>query len=298
MSEKLYEVLKRASLFLEKHNREARVAEILLQHYLQLSRSQFFMNLRELVPEHKLVQFEKDLLLHAETGIPVQHLTGYEMFYGREFHVNKDVLVPRPETEELVQHAISLMENKSNINIVDVGTGSGVIAITLALELPAGANVYAIDISNDALAIAKRNAEKHQADVHFLQGDFLEPLIKEKKKVDLLISNPPYIALEEASEMADTVKNFDPRLALFAEEEGLAAYKRIVKQAREILNPDGRVAFEIGAKQREPVTNIILSAFPEADVECLQDINGKDRIISAKMRLGQMCLQKREKRTK
>lgn len=185
--------------FLEKNNRETRVAVLLLQHHLNVSRTQYFAQMREDIPQHIIEKFRADVVKHAETGIPIQHLMGYEMFYGRKYSVNENVLIPRPETEELVLHVMEHAPKDKPITIVDVGTGSGVIAITLALELP-NADVYAIDISPDALGMAKKNAEDLAANVTFLQGDFLDPFVKQGLRADIIVSNPPYIAEEERSE--------------------------------------------------------------------------------------------------
>lgn len=279
MSEKLYEVLKRASLFLEKHGREPRVAEILLQHHLQVSRSNFFMMMRDEISNEVVLAFQKDVELHAQTGIPVQHLTGYEMFYGEKFYVNEDVLIPRPETEELVEHVIQLVKNQP-VTIADIGTGSGVIAITLAKQLES-ATVFATDISPDALRVAKQNAQAQNADVTFYQGDFLEPLLINNIQVDILVSNPPYIAREEEAHLSDTVKNFDPVLALFADEEGLYAYRKIIADSPKVVKSQGKLIFEIGHTQGEAVTQIIKEVYPNSSIQTIKDINGKDRIVSA-----------------
>ncbi|WP_087973642.1 peptide chain release factor N(5)-glutamine methyltransferase [Oceanobacillus rekensis] len=279
---KQFEVLRWASLFLEKHRREARVAEILLQHHLRVTRSQFFMLMQEPLPKAVVDPFKADIEKHAKTGIPVQHLTGYETFYGREFTVNKHVLIPRPETEELVLHVIQSAKNSNTeqLTIIDIGTGSGVIATTLALELPT-ATVYATDISDKALAVAKANAENLQANVHFLQGDFLQPVIDESIQADIIVSNPPYIAKEDAPSMSDTVKNFDPELALFAEAGGLAAYQQIISQVPEVMKSSALLAFEIGHEQGDALHALIHQKFPTSNVTTIQDINKKDRIISA-----------------
>lgn len=284
MTIKQYEVLKRASLFLEENDREPRFAELLLQHHLGLSRSAFYLNMREPIPEEVYQAFQADLEKHVNTGVPLQHLTGYEEFYGRRFQVNESVLIPRPETEELVQQTIAAVTLKENqkVRIVDVGTGSGIIAITLALELPE-AEVFATDISEAALQVARANAKRLEAHVTFLQGDFLEPLIERQLPVDILVSNPPYIAETEREELQDTVKNFDPDLALFAADEGLAAYKKIVKQAAKLINRYGWIAFEIGHMQGEAVKQLVVESFPDSNVEIIQDINGKDRIVLTKI---------------
>lgn len=284
MTLKQYEVLKRASLFLEANNREPRFAELLLQHHLGLSRSAFFLNMRETIPEEVYHAFQTDLEKHVNTGIPLQHLTGYEEFYGRRFQVNESVLIPRPETEELVQHTIAAVYLRGNqkVRIVDVGTGSGIIAITLALELPE-ADVFATDISEAALHVARANAARLGADVTFFEGDFLQPLTERQLPVDILVSNPPYIAEAERGELHDTVKNFDPDLALFAADDGLAAYKKIMKQATELINRNGLIAFEIGHMQGEAVKQLVEESFPDSNVEIIQDINGKDRIVLVKI---------------
>lgn len=279
---KQYEVLKRASLFLEKYNRETRVAELLLEHHLGLSRNAFFMNMREAIALDVEDTFMADVKKHAETGIPIQHLIGYEEFYGRRFSVDNHVLIPRPETEELVQQVIKTVKGNADtpIRLVDVGTGSGIIAITLALELE-NVEVLATDISSEALKVAKQNAFELGASVTFKQGDFLESLINENIFVDIIVSNPPYIAETERKDLSDTVKNFDPALALFAEGNGLAAYKRIIIQAKEMLKSDGILAFEIGHTQGEAIKQLIIESFPQATVDIMKDINGKDRIVFA-----------------
>src|SRR5699024_990416 len=164
---KQYEVLQRASLFLQQHNCETKIAEILLQHFLQLSRTEFYLNMQAIITEQTMQKFWDAINVHVTTGMPVQHLTGYEYFYGRKFYVNEHVLIPRPETEELIEHVVREMQmhkNDEHLTITDLGTGSGVIAITLALELPY-TNVYATDISKKALHMAQKNAAKHHAKV-------------------------------------------------------------------------------------------------------------------------------------
>ncbi|ASN04052.1 peptide chain release factor N(5)-glutamine methyltransferase [Virgibacillus necropolis] len=275
---KQYEVLQWASLFLEKHHREIHVGELLLQHYLDMSRSSFFANMRETLPVDIVDKFKESIVLHAETGIPIQHITGVETFYGREFFVNKDVLIPRPETEELIEHVIQSAPDKP-LSLVDVGTGSGIIAITLALELP-NAQVYATDISSLALDVAKQNAEKLNANVTFLQGDFMQPVIENEINPDVIVSNPPYIEMSDKPNLSDTVKNYDPHLALFADEDGLAAYKKIIHS---IPSSVKLIVFEIGYAQGQAVTRLVKNKYPKAEVAVMKDINGHDRIISVKV---------------
>ena len=277
---KQYEVLQWASLFLEKHNCEPTIAEILLQHYLHVSRSKFYMMMQDPVPDEIIAQFTRDIKTHVQTGVPVQHLTGYEFFYGRKFAVTENTLIPRPETEELVQHIIKMELDKPTI--IDIGTGSGVIAITLALEIP-NATIYATDISEKALDIAKKNATELKADVTFVQGNFLKPIIEQNIQADIIVSNPPYIAKSDKGSMSRTVKDFDPELALFADENGLAAYQQILELSTKMAETPRIIAFEIGYQQGEAVCKLIKKNYPHSSVEIIQDINGKDRIVSAKL---------------
>lgn len=282
----IHEVRRWASLFLEKYGREPGVVEILLQHHLGMSRAQLLATERDAFPSYAVDNFTRDVKKHAETAIPVQHLTGRESFYGRDYFVDKHVLIPRPETEELVLGVIDYVKAaklKNPPRIVDVGTGSGVIAITLKLELGTP-EVCATDLSEEALTVARRNAESLEADVTFTQGDFLKPLVDNKQaQVDIIVSNPPYIAYEEQDALSDTVKNYDPELALFAEEEGLAAYKQILAQARSVISKNALIAFEIGHMQGNRVQALISAYFPDSVVDVRQDINGKDRIVFAEV---------------
>ncbi|WP_419893045.1 peptide chain release factor N(5)-glutamine methyltransferase [Oceanobacillus kimchii] len=282
MSDKCYEVLQRASLFLEKAGREPKVAEILLLHHLQITKEKLLMRWRDSIDKNTIEAFEKDIFTHVETGVPVQHLTKVEHFYGREFEVNQHVLIPRPETEELVQQVIQQAHTMDKpLTIVDVGTGSGVIAITLALELP-GSRVFATDISDKALSVAKRNAQALQAEVTFLEGNFLEPFLGLNQTADIVVSNPPYIPSSKSEELQDTVKNFDPELALFAENNGLAAYHAILRQMQTMkLSEQSILAFEIGFDQSAAITNMIRQNLPSREVCTIKDINEKDRILLA-----------------
>ncbi|MGM8364766.1 peptide chain release factor N(5)-glutamine methyltransferase [Virgibacillus sp. W0181] len=278
---KQYEVLAWASLFLKNHGRDSHVAEMLLQHHLNVPRAAFFTMMRDTIPETVLNAFMGDIKNHAKTGVPVQHIIGSDMFYGRNFLVNEHVLIPRPETEELVQSVLSSagkMNEKDDLTIVDIGTGSGVVATTLALELPY-ATVYATDISKEALTTATRNADRLDADVHFMEGDFLEPLIKNNIQPHIIVSNPPYIDWNEKEQLADTVKNFDPELALFANERGLASYKEIISQSHNVSTNLKLIAFEIGHDQGESVSTLLENAYPNIKTSTIIDINNRERIV-------------------
>lgn len=281
---KQYEVLNRASLFLKEYNREEAVAPLLLQHYLNVTRAVFYMRMREEVPSGVVCDFQDAIKRHAETGIPIAHITGAAAFYGRDFSVSDNVLIPRPETEELVAGVLDFVRDWTMPpTIVDIGTGSGIIAITLALELE-NADMYATDISTDALKIARKNAMALEGEVTFLQGDLLGPIGESGIQPDIIVSNPPYIAEQEAVELDDTVRAFDPEIALFAADNGLEIYKRLFQQLaqREDILPR-LVAVEIGHEQGESVEQVAKEAFPKSIVRVQQDMNGKDRMVFVEM---------------
>lgn len=205
---------------------------------------------------------------------PVQYIVGNVDFFGLNFIVNKDVLIPRFETEELVEKTIKLINKKftKKIDVVDLGTGSGCIAITLAKLL--NTSIDAVDISHAALEVAKNNALKNNADVNFYEGNFLEPLVK---KYDVIISNPPYISYDE--EIMDIVKNNEPKLALYANNNGLECYEEILKNVKNYLNDKYLIAFEIGYEQGNDIKNIILKYLPNSSITIKKDLTGKDRYI-------------------
>lgn len=207
-----------------------------------------------------------------ENGEPVQYIVGNVDFYGYNFIVNKNVLIPRFETEELVDRTIKYIKKylNDNLDIVDLGTGSGCIAITLKKEL--NCNIDAVDISKDALKVAKENSIKNNVDINFIEGDMLKPL---SKKYDVIISNPPYISYNE--EIEDLVKNNEPHSALYAEDEGLYYYKEIIKNANNYLKEKAIIAFEIGYLQGAKLKEYASNYFDKVIVE--QDLSGKDRFL-------------------
>lgn len=280
---KQYEVLHWASSFLEKHGRETSSAAILLQHHLQMTPATFYLHMQEQIEKEVWQAFAKDITKHAETGIPVQHLIGTAPFFGRDFLVNEDVLIPRFDTEVLIEKIIACLEEQEDLSrftLVDIGTGSGIIAITLKLAFPM-MNVYATDISEKALAVAKKNASMHEATIEWLQGDFLGPFLKQQMNADLVVSNPPYIDRNDTGDLQDTVKDFDPALALYAENHGLQAYQTIVEQTLQLNQQTLQyLFFEIGYNQAEAVTSIIRTAYPSSDYTVLQDLGEQNRVIA------------------
>lgn len=280
---KLYEALHWASSFLEERGLEKPIAEILLKHFLEVDRSAFFEKMQDELPENVINHLEAALSIVAE-GVPVQYITGDEQFYGRTFYVNRNVLIPRPETEELVQGVLerieTTFEGQSNIHVVDVGTGSGAIAITLALENKK-LNVSSIDISDKALEVASKNSKNLNANVTFVEGDMLAPLIAKNKKVDVVVSNPPYISVADYEKLAPNVRNYEPVIALVGGQTGYEFYEEMMPQLPQVLNEKAIIAFEVGVNQTKTVAELIKNTFPNAKIEIEDDINGKDRMVFA-----------------
>lgn len=213
-------------------------------------------------------------LERLEQGEPIQYIVGNVDFYHSNFKITKDVLIPRFETEELVDKTINYIKMylKEPLNIVDLGTGSGCIAISIKKEIDC--NMDAVDISKQALKIARMNAKENNVDINFYCGSFLEPL---NKKYDVIISNPPYISYDE--EIMDVVKNNEPALALYADNNGLACYEEILKNISKYLNDKSIIAFEIGYKQSDSIKNIVQNYLPNARISIEKDLQGKDRFI-------------------
>jgi len=282
---KIFEALKWASSFLREHGREENIGEMLLCHYLDLSRAQLLAEMREELPPDVKEKFVS-AMEKVVSGVPVQHIMGYEEFYGRKFLVNEEVLIPRPETEELVQGLLARMGRlypaTDVIKIVDVGTGSGAISVTLALESNR-LDVMTVDIAKASIDVAQENAARLGAKVRFIEGDLLGPLIEEEKKVDVVVSNPPYIPEDDIETLSTVVKDHEPLRALVGGQDGLDFYRRFMKEIPLVLKERGIVAFEVGVGQGEAVAQMLRDAFPGAKVEVVNDINGKDRMVFAEI---------------
>ena len=272
------ELLNNSIESLVKNNREERAAYELLKNVLVLESYELYNKLDDILQDDEINQFNALLNEYIE-GRPLQHILGYETFLGRDIIVNEDVLIPRYETEELVEnilyHIDDYFEKYDEIKVADIGSGSGAIALTLDLEEPK-TKMYGVDISLDAIEVAKENSNKFEAKVEYFQGNLIEPLLDNKIKVDILVSNPPYIPDSEYVE--DNVKDYEPNIALFGGKKGLDFYERIFKDANKVINERALLAFEIGHNQKEEITNLVKKYFDD-EFEILKDINGKDRML-------------------
>ena len=209
---------------------------------------------------------------------PLQYITGNCEFYGRNFFVNNDVFIPRPETETLINIALSVLDSVSNQKILDICTGSGCIAITLAKELN-NPNISAIDISNKALNIAMLNAKNHNVDINFEQINILSDPYK--NKLDMIVCNPPYIPINEMDTIMDDVKLYEPKIALTDGSDGLSFYKRINDLAPSIVVPGGHILLEVGLQQHPHFVKDILDVKLFSQIEIVPDLNGDPRILKA-----------------
>ncbi|MDU0287053.1 peptide chain release factor N(5)-glutamine methyltransferase [Staphylococcus pseudintermedius] len=245
---------------------------------LQWSRTSLILNEMTPMAESTLKQLN-DGLSQLLTGMPVQYVVGQSEFYGRQFKVNSDVLIPRPETEEVVHYFLTQLAAAKVV--ADIGVGSGAIAITLKAERPE-LRVIATDISFQALAVARENAQRLQRDITFLQGNALQPLIDQGVRLDGLISNPPYIGEHERTLMDNSVIQYEPHVALFAAQEGYQVYAAILRDLPHVMQDGAPVVFEIGFQQGAQLTRMMQQLYPHITPEVINDINGHARIFHFK----------------
>ena len=224
--------------------------------------------LKELYPNEYEEKLKK-----LESHYPIQYLIGFVNFYGYKINVNEDVLIPRFETEYLVNDTIKLIKKYiKEPKIIDIGTGSGCIAITLSKEL--NTNVSALDISEKAIKVAKENAVENNADISFICEDISD--FNSKEKFNVLISNPPYV---KRKSYVDKETNYEPQNAIFADEGGLKFYKIILDKSKDLLNENNIIAFEIGDDQADDIVGLVKQYYPNANIIAKNDLNGFNRYI-------------------
>ncbi|MFQ5855217.1 MAG: peptide chain release factor N(5)-glutamine methyltransferase [Anaerolineae bacterium] len=259
-------------------------AEVLLAHVLDISRAALLARLTDPLPAGARATFENLITrrLHHE---PVAYLTSHQEFYELDFYVDQRVLIPRPETELLVDRAIAIRNSKfeirnSKLNIVDVGTGSGCIAVALAVHLPQ-AEIYATDVSPEAMEVAQINVERHRVvdRVHLIQSDLLRDM-DPRIRFDIVVANLPYVSDSELAQLPAPVRDYEPvEWALQAGPDGLDLIRRLLDQAQAQLQRGGVVLLEIGAKQGAATSELARRRFPEADVRVWKDLAGLDRVV-------------------
>jgi len=267
----LAEALQEAAALLAPSATAQRDAELLLLHVMHLSRAELLAHPEREFTERQTNHYQAAILRRAHHE-PVQHIIGKQEFYGRDFIVNRLVLIPRPETEHLVEAVLAIRPGPERI--LDIGTGSGILAITLALELP-NATVTATDISGAALAVAEKNGQQLGAAerIRFVTSDLFATLGEER--FACIVSNPPYVATSEVLE--PQVRDYEPAMALYAGEDGLTIYRRLIPDATEHLEPGGHLLLEIGYGQRGAVEQMLAqSGF--VDIRLVDDLQGFPRV--------------------
>ena len=272
------QVLREAKERLYAAGQGEQAAQLLMLELANLEAHNLYMEYDEEVPQDLLEAFEAGIR-RMEQGEPLGHVLGFEWFYGYRFKVNPDVLIPRPETEELVANILAAYDecfDGQDVDVIDVGTGSGAIAIALRKE-EAHLQVTASDISEQAVAVARKNAADNAADVTFLTGDMLEPFIEAGIRCDILVSNPPYIPVHE--QMEHSVVDFEPHVAQFGGEDGLKFYREIFANAHRVIKEKAILAFEMGYDQGERLRALAKEHFPDARVEIIKDLSGKNRML-------------------
>lgn len=249
-------------------------AEVLLAHALHSERAYLYAHATDELPERAWIHYGRYLNERLQ-GKPTQYITCHQEFYGRDFYVNPAVLIPRPETEHLVEAALAAWKRRPHARVLDVGTGSGAIAITIALET--GSRVLASDISEAALVVAERNRRVLQAPVSFVAADLLDAV--SPSSIDLLVSNPPYVPGADAANMQSEVRDWEPPIALFAGETGLEIYRRLITAAARAVKPGGLLLIELGFQSLEPVRELLSPLW--TDIEVTSDLAGLPRVIGA-----------------
>ena len=252
---------------------EAESLSFVYRSLKNLSFTDFIFTLQQEVTEEEK-QFVEEIYQKLAAHIPAQYIIGHADFFGMQLKVDERVLIPRPETEELVD--LILTENpEKNLKVLDIGTGSGAIALALAKNRPDW-SVTAADISQDALDLSLENANTQNLNLSFIKSDCFSEI---SSKYDIIVSNPPYISRADEVEVGLNVLHSEPHLALFADEDGLAIYRRIAEDSKDYLNDGGKIYLEIGYKQGQSVPDLFRKNFPEKRVRTLKDQFGQDRMV-------------------
>ncbi|MBC8231720.1 peptide chain release factor N(5)-glutamine methyltransferase [bacterium] len=253
--------------------------ELLLGHILNKSRLQLYMDFEQVVSKEHLAQY-RELIKKRIERVPVAYLTNHKEFMSLSFYVDESVLIPRPETEVLVENVLKLQSD--DCNVLDLGTGSGAIVVTLATKR-VDWKFIATDISTEAVVVAEKNAQRHRVSerITFLQGNLFEPLQDESMKFDCIVSNPPYIPSDEISTLMPEVRDYEPRIAIDSGTAGLDFIERLVAESPRFLKENGQLLFEFGYQQDEAVRDLIQSNPQYTDCNIIKDYAGIERVVVA-----------------
>lgn len=274
MNNSFFKAQQWAFSFIEGSNADRSGVELLLKEQMGWNDTELLMHLRDEMPQEELEKFQRNVEKYVN-GYPAQYIIGKADFYGSKFKVNENTLIPRMETEELVDWILN--ENKVNdsLRVVDIGTGTGAIGLSLKKAVPEW-KITLSDISTEALKVAAENAQTLDKEVYLTQSDLFENL---NGKFDIIVSNPPYIAENEKGLMDQSVLEHEPSLALFADNQGLKIYQRLAKECAPYLADDALMYLEIGFKQGKAVKEIFQKEFPDAKITIKKDISNHDRMV-------------------
>jgi release factor glutamine methyltransferase len=271
------EALRSAAERLELHHvsNNRLTSELLIAHALSVSREYLYSHDDRVLTDDELQKIE-DLLYDRIGGVPLQYIVGRQEFWGRYFSVNPSVLIPRPETEYIVETVLEKKGDQTSQSLLDVGTGSGCIAVTLALEIP-GATVFAADISEAAVRVARQNAASLGANVNFVCMDVLDAI---SERFDFIVSNPPYVRRDDITRLQREVREHEPHVALFSPEDELAIYRRLVSGAEQMLNPGGYLIMEVGLGMDDKVMTLFGPGWEKLPTKA--DLQGIPRTVNAR----------------
>lgn len=277
----IWQAMKRAEEILTENGRPDALidAKLLMLYVMEYSESQLLLNRQKVMPTDKVSTYKEVVLIRA-TGIPLQHITHEQEFMGLSFYVNENVLIPRQDTESLIERILEKSKQNGFITGLDIGTGTGCIGISLAYYIK-GLHMTLVDISEKALEVARYNVKAHDLEnrITTLQSNVLAQY--QGEKVDLIVSNPPYIAKKDMANLMIEVKDHEPHLALTDEGDGLYFYRKISACAKNYLKPGGLLAYEIGYDQGEAVVSILRNEGYQ-EIELFQDLAGNNRVVLAK----------------
>jgi release factor glutamine methyltransferase len=275
---KLKDILKLSSEILKANGIENPItdSQLIISHVLKIPRWKLITE-RDMEVDGESISKIKELILKRAKGVPLNYLLGYKEFFGIKFYINEDVLIPRPETEILVEEVLKRLDKNKELIGLDIGVGSGAITVSLLKNLE-NLKMYAIDISERALKVAETNSKLKNVDkrVNFIKSNLFQNIPK-NLKFDFIVSNPPYIPLNEYKTLSKEVKN-EPKIALIAGKEGLAFYERIISQAKNYLNQNGFLAFEVGHNQSKKVKSL-LKKNNFKNIEIVKDLNNIERVV-------------------
>lgn len=279
----ILKIIKAAEERLVKHNIPDSYAKYVMNELLLEQGRNLYLEMNSDLDDVTLEKYNS-IMDKLCLDMPLAYAMGVQYFYGYPIEVNSDVLIPRFETEELVLNVIQEIDEHFGdepIHVLDVGTGSGAIACVLKAECPK-IHMFASDISEDALKQAQRNADNIKVHVEFYQGDMLQPFIDHSIKADVIVCNPPYIPSGE--DVENSVKAYEPHLALFGGDDGLKFYRSVLSNAKYVVNEKNILAFEMGWNQGKTLSDLARSYFPNADISVLKDMQGKDRMLIVRNR--------------